>query len=222
MLKNKILLSLIVAYALTAFAETNPLPSNAFFTVNGVTISSPVNRMGLEQFLQQSVLYTPKDVVHDGLPWYGTARDDWMPKTQIRKHTGIDIYADSMVVVAAADGEVSAIGRGENSGGNITISHANGVETMYVHLTKLTTFEGATVNAGDIIGVITKPEGNAYETQLHWVLRVNGGYVDPVKFIRKEQGSNPKIRTLLDNFERGKAERVRARDTLVAKSSQKK
>ena len=56
----------------------------------------------------------PRDVVRDGLPHFGSLRDDWQGQGKARKHLGYDIYVDNSNVLAMADGVVTRV-----SGGNL-------------------------------------------------------------------------------------------------------
>jgi len=72
-------------------------------------------------------------------------------------HKGVDFGAPTGTPIrAAADGIVTFARLGYNGGfGNmVIISHQNGTETVYGHMSKLGTTPGAKVEAGDIIGYV--------------------------------------------------------------------
>lgn len=72
-------------------------------------------------------------------------------------HKGVDFGAPTGTPIrAAADGTVTFARLGYNGGfGNmVIISHKNGTETLYAHMSKLGTTPGAKVDAGDVIGYV--------------------------------------------------------------------
>ncbi|MDK9700271.1 MAG: M23 family metallopeptidase [bacterium] len=184
--------------------------------IDGIEIAVPIRECTVNTFLQRSILYEPIDVVRDGLPWFGTRRDDWRSGVRIRKHMGLDFYSDTIVVVAAGDGVVTAVGRGKQWGGSITIDHGDSIATMYLHISEWMTYIGAAVKRGDVIGEIFQPEGNAYQTQLHWSLLKNGKFIDPLPLIRRTHRDNKTIQTILQEFDRTKQNRLQRRDSLMS------
>lgn len=98
-------------------------------------------------------------------------------------HRGID-YAGGYgsAIVAPAAGRVVLIGR-ESQGfrvhGNcVGLDHGQGVETIYIHLSRIDVKEGDIVKAGQRIGAIGDT-GAATGPHLHWGLFVHGSAVDP-------------------------------------------
>lgn len=175
----------------------------------------PVQGITLKQFLERSILFSPKDVVRDGLPWYGSKRDDWIPGKRTRVHTGLDYYSDSIVVLACEEGDVIAVGRGGNSGGNIRIRHRDSIETLYLHISKWLVWNGQHVKRGEPIGLISKPEGNAKQTQLHITFEQSGKRYDPLANIRTVYSKDQKIAPLLHQFDISKSIRTTQRDSLL-------
>jgi hypothetical protein len=141
----------------------------------------PLSGISADQLLARSLEYTPRDVVRDGLPHFGAARDDW--KGRPRRHQGIDIYVDGKDVLAAAAGRVAATGGGRRSGGWVRLAHDNGVETVYVHLRGIRVHEGDATVVGQPLARVDGPAGNAVEPQLHFEIKVDGQPVDPVPSI---------------------------------------
>jgi peptidoglycan hydrolase-like protein with peptidoglycan-binding domain len=112
-------------------------------------------------------------------PVAGGYTDSFGPRGN-RFHTGID-YPGSRAtrVVAAANGHVTYAGWIPGGWGYlVTISHGNGVETMYAHLSRVTVHVGQRVRAGKHIGRIGA-SGNATGPHLHFEVRVRGAAVDP-------------------------------------------
>ncbi len=184
-------------------------------TIENVSMVVPVANQSISGFLEHSILYQPRDVVRDGLPWFGTARDDWKAGARKRKHMGLDYYSDTITVLAAAAGEVTAVGRGKQWGGSITIRHANKVETMYLHISQWKTFVGANVKAGEIIATITTPEGNAIQPQLHFSIKVDEHFRDPLPYILERYRTDKTVLEQLNRFQSTKSARVSERDSLL-------
>ena len=151
--------------------------------VRGLGLCTPLRGLAGADILARSLEYFPKDVVHDGLPHFGAARDDW--KGESRSHKGLDIYVDERDVLAMAAGEVAGTGRGEKAGGWIKIAHGSGAETVYVHVRRIFVSRGDTVRPGQRIGRISGPVGNAVEPQLHLEIRIDGTSVDPAPFFER-------------------------------------
>ncbi len=98
-------------------------------------------------------------------------------------HMGIDIGCSSGAsIVAASDGVVIFTGYYGAGGNAVIVDHGNGLTTCYFHLSGYATSTGAYVTAGQTIayagstGVSTGPH-------LHFAVRVNGSYVDPMGYL---------------------------------------
>jgi hypothetical protein len=154
--------------------------------VRGIRLSSPLAGIDAEGLIDRSLGFTPPDVVRDGLPHFGAVRDDWLGAP--RPHKGIDMYGDKMTVLAVANGRVVGVGDGVRAGGWIKIDHGEGVETVYVHVSKMRVESGQRVSRHQRIASVDGASGNAVDPQLHFELRLDGKSVDPVPFI-SEHGS---------------------------------
>ncbi len=88
-----------------------------------------------------------------------------------------------MTVQAVAKGRVVGSGLGDRAGGWIKISHGNGVETVYVHISRSSVKNGDDVSRGQPIAAIDGAVGNAVQPQLHFELRLDGQSVDPIPYI---------------------------------------
>ncbi len=99
-------------------------------------------------------------------------------------HRGVD-YAGNYgsPVLAAATGRVALIGRESQGfrvhGNTIGLDHGQGVETIYIHLSRINVKQGDLVQAGQVIGALGDT-GAATGPHLHWGLYVQGQCVDPV------------------------------------------
>lgn len=99
-----------------------------------------------------------------------------------RQHKGIDINAyPGDTIRAAFDGKVRVVDFQSSGYGNVVvIRHPNGLETVYGHLSKHLTKKGATLKAGDPIGLAGNT-GFSFGTHLHFETRLLGEYIDPAK-----------------------------------------
>lgn len=92
----------------------------------------------------------------------------------IHGYNGVDLAAGAGTgILAAANGEVIvAKSSGWNGGyGNyIVIKHGNGTQTLYAHLSSVSVSVGASVSAGETIGVIGNT-GRSTGTHLHFEVR---------------------------------------------------
>lgn len=101
-------------------------------------------------------------------------------------HQGVDIGAVKRGVAgdpiyAAYDGTVAWAYFSSSAGNWIGINHGDGVITVYMHCSKLLVSEGQKVKKGDTIGLMGTT-GNSQGVHLHFGVRVNGSYVNPMKY----------------------------------------
>lgn len=98
-------------------------------------------------------------------------------------HQGTDIGASTGAdIVAAASGQVTIATYSASAGNYIMINHGGGVSTVYMHCSKLLVSPGDTVKQGQVIG---KVGSTGYSTgpHLHFGVRLNGSYVNPLKYV---------------------------------------
>ncbi|PSJ80818.1 M23 family metallopeptidase [Neisseria iguanae] len=96
----------------------------------------------------------------------------------VRMHTGIDYAAPTGTPIrAAADGMITFKGWKGGYGHTVMVKHANGVETLYGHMSAFSQLTGS-VRAGDIIGYVGS-SGRSTGPHLHYEARVNGQPVNP-------------------------------------------
>lgn len=101
-----------------------------------------------------------------------------------RMHTGIDIACSrGTPVVAAQSGSVIYSGWYGGYGKVIIMDHGGGYSTLYAHNDSLLVQVGDKVNKGDLIA---KSGNTGYSTgpHLHFEVRINGDYVDPIKYVK--------------------------------------
>ena len=97
-------------------------------------------------------------------------------------HTGVDIAGynvNGKPVVAAAAGTVIVAQYNSAYGNYVVIDHGGGITTLYAHSSKLLVKKGDVVKAGQ---EIMKVGTTGYSTgpHLHFEVRENGTYVDPI------------------------------------------
>lgn len=99
-------------------------------------------------------------------------------------HRGIDIgAAHGADIVAAADGTVSFTGYSSSAGNYLTVSHGNGVYTVYMHCSSIVASKGDSVNAGQVIAKVGST-GISTGNHLHFGVTVNGSYVSPWDYLQ--------------------------------------
>jgi murein DD-endopeptidase MepM/ murein hydrolase activator NlpD len=110
---------------------------------------------------------------------------------EYRAHLGVDYRAPAgSPVVAVANGTVVAAGTSGGSGRMVHLRHANGYETMYLHLSSIAVKSGAHVRQGDLIGRVGAT-GLATGPHLDYRLKKNGAFVNPVSAHRAMPPAEP-------------------------------
>lgn len=106
------------------------------------------------------------------------------PILQTRKmHTGVDIAAPSGADIVAADsGVVIYAGWSGGYGQVIIIDHGAGMSTLYAHQSRFVASVGETVTKGQVIGKVGTT-GWSTGPHLHFEVRINGSYTDPMAYI---------------------------------------
>ncbi len=99
---------------------------------------------------------------------------------------GVDFAAPTGTPILASAGGVVLIARtGYNGGygGMVVIQHPNGTQTLYAHMSRLGTYNGAVVNQGDLIGYVGST-GRSTGPHLHFEVRgaKNPGATNPTSF----------------------------------------
>jgi len=96
-------------------------------------------------------------------------------------HRGVDLHARSEPVFSFLAGKVTYTGFDTVLGKFIRIDHS-GLESIYGHLSVILVQKGEEVRSGDFIAV-TGATGRVTGEHLHFSLRSNGVYIDPVNFM---------------------------------------
>ncbi|MBL0044358.1 MAG: peptidoglycan DD-metalloendopeptidase family protein [Flavobacteriales bacterium] len=143
-----------------------------------------------------------------------------------RMHYGLDIELDTGDPVVCAFEGMVRISRFHKQFGNvIVVRHANGLETLYGHLSELLVEPGDHVEAGDLIG-LGGSTGRSTGAHLHFETRYLGQPIDPQLFFNVKEGElrastllvHPGLFTVIHsgnaNSKGGGSYKVRRGDTL--------
>lgn len=99
-----------------------------------------------------------------------------------RMHTGVDLAAPrNTVIYAAGDGVIERAQWVSGYGRYVEMKHVNGFETGYGHMNKIADGikPGVRVRQGQVIGYVGST-GNSTGNHLHFEIKVNGRFVDPL------------------------------------------
>jgi murein DD-endopeptidase MepM/ murein hydrolase activator NlpD len=98
-------------------------------------------------------------------------------------HKGTDFRAPTGTSVMAMNrGVVRLVQTGRNYGKTIIVDHGLGLQTFYLHLSKILVNEGQLVLPGQVIG-LSGMTGYAEQPHLHLTVRLNEVSIDPIKFL---------------------------------------
>jgi murein DD-endopeptidase MepM/ murein hydrolase activator NlpD len=99
-------------------------------------------------------------------------------------HTGIDVAVPSKSNIVAANGGIVISASYYGSYGNmVMIDHGGGIVTLYAHNTSFKVSKGDTVTKGQVIA-LSGSTGNSTGPHLHFEVRNNGKYEDPMKWLK--------------------------------------
>lgn len=98
-------------------------------------------------------------------------------------HGGLDLQSPAgRPVRAVAGGTVKMARMFQLLGGTVGIDHGQGLESMYLHMSKLAAKEGAVVKRGEVVGYVGST-GRSTGPHLHWALLANGVQVNPRQWV---------------------------------------
>ena len=83
-----------------------------------------------------------------------------------------------------SDGKVIHSGFLGSYGNAVIVSHANGYESLYGHLSSLAVKTGQDVKAGQEVGKVGST-GRSSGPHLHFVVKINGKEIDPMSLFNK-------------------------------------
>jgi murein DD-endopeptidase MepM/ murein hydrolase activator NlpD len=100
-------------------------------------------------------------------------------------HTGVDITAPTGTpVMAAADGMVLRAEWFSGYGKLVVLSHGNGMQSWYGHLSKFDVIAGQEIRQGEVLGRVGST-GRVTAPHLHYEVRVAGAPVNPYRFLTR-------------------------------------
>lgn len=101
-----------------------------------------------------------------------------------RFHYGLDWSCSTgTAIVASCGGTVVQAGWYGSYGYCVTISHGNGIQTRYAHLSKVLVNVGSYVQQGNLVGR-SGNTGNSTGPHLHFEIVVNGARVNPFTYLK--------------------------------------
>ncbi|MDD5626748.1 MAG: M23 family metallopeptidase [Patescibacteria group bacterium] len=139
----------------------------------------------------RALVYEPQNEEKESPSIPAKSKGGWIwPTTSHRinqyysyRHHGVDIDGDiGSPIYAAASGSITFSGWRGGYGKNIIISHPNGTETLYAHLSSYKRTVG-NVKAGELIGYMGST-GWSTGPHLHLEIRTSQGAVNPLNVMR--------------------------------------
>jgi len=99
-------------------------------------------------------------------------------------HGGVDQRTpEGEPIRAVAAGTITFAQQFNVLGNAVGIDHGQGLESMYLHMSRLVATPGSQVQRGDILGYAGST-GRSTGPHLHWVLSVNGINVNPAQWLK--------------------------------------
>lgn len=99
-------------------------------------------------------------------------------------HRGADFRAGTGTPVDASNSGVVVLARHLYFEGNcVVIDHGLGMFTEYLHFSRIDVKEGQHVKTGELLG-LSGATGRVTGPHLHWAVRWQGAYLDPLKLLR--------------------------------------
>lgn len=106
-------------------------------------------------------------------------------------HKGADFHAAMGTPVHASNSGVVVLARPLYYEGNcVIIDHGMGLFTLSMHFSRIDIHEGQHVKAGDRLG-LSGATGRVTGPHLHWAVRWQGAYLDPIKLLKLNLTSVP-------------------------------
>jgi murein DD-endopeptidase MepM/ murein hydrolase activator NlpD len=106
----------------------------------------------------------------------GVATGDFHAGWDQRGAAGVPIHA-------IAGGKIMLARQFHLRGNTVAIDHGQGLESIFMHMSKIAAVEGTVVNAGDIIGYVGAT-GRVTGPHLHWTIYANGVPVNPSQWLK--------------------------------------
>jgi murein DD-endopeptidase MepM/ murein hydrolase activator NlpD len=134
--------------------------------------------------LVHAVAFTPMGYPHiSSLTSYFGYRSDPFDSGTAEFHPGIDFQGNrGDAARTTANGRVVFAGWSGGYGNCVRIAHANNLETLYGHLSKISVKVGDDVTVGQKIGEVGST-GRSTGTHLHYEVRKNGKAINPISYL---------------------------------------
>jgi hypothetical protein len=130
------------------------------------------------------------------------------PFYSIKKlHNGMDFTApEGTEVYATGNGVIRAVLKIKRGfGNNVIIDHGFGYTSTYAHLSSFNNLKvGQKVKRGDIIGYVGNT-GISSSNHLHYEIKLNGVYVDPVNYFFEDLTSEDYVRMIEIAYKTGRS-----------------
>jgi len=140
----------------------------------------------LPRELRPTYLAGPSDPRYWPLDERGYLTRGYLPEAGSDQHPGLDVAVPvGAVVRASGGGTVLQAAEDPEYGLFALVQHPDGYQTMYGHLSRLTTREGDRVRAGAVIGR-SGNTGRSTAPHLHFEIRHNGVSIDPLTLVKEE------------------------------------
>ena len=139
--------------------------------------------MGEKGFVMPPMSIPVKDVSYPQIGASEGLRLNPFYKTEVM-HNGLDIIVpQGSPVFAPADGVVENVVRSSKGEGNtVTLYHAGGYTTRYLHLDEIFVDKGQRVKRGKKIASVGMT-GGAYAPHLHYEVKAGGSFRNPVNYL---------------------------------------
>lgn len=100
-----------------------------------------------------------------------------------KMHTGVDFAASAGThIYAWKSGTVTFVGWSGGYGNFIIVDHGDGTVSRYAHCSGYAVSQGQTVTKGQTIGYVGTT-GNSTGNHLHFEIKVNGNFVNPLNYL---------------------------------------
>lgn len=107
----------------------------------------------------------------------------------MKLHSGVDFgAAQGTPITAAAGGKVTFAGWASGYGNSVEIDHGSKRETFYAHASAIYVKVGQPVKQGQAIAAVGST-GNSTGPHLHFELKEDGQFVDPMKYLDQNNGT---------------------------------
>lgn len=114
---------------------------------------------------------------------FGIRKDPFSQRLSF--HNGIDITGNTNdQIFATADGTIEAAHWDPIKGNYVQINHTYSLQTVYMHLRKITVKTGDPIKKGETIGYMGST-GRSTGTHLHYEVILKGQPINPIRYIEK-------------------------------------